>query len=174
LPSGIRGLEIFMIWCRQMIRRRSFAMSFCGSIFLVMGEQGALNKRKARKIRAFEYPLGESNPCPLAENQISWATRRRGLRIHSARSSNPTRDGAKVKKGGNDQGFHGWSRIKGRQFLIRETRVIRGSVRLICEAAAKDGGAQGGSVSSSPVRPRPYFPASPAIFSPARFRRWRG
>ncbi len=24
------------------------------------------------------YPLGESNPCPLAENQISWATRRRG------------------------------------------------------------------------------------------------
>ncbi len=25
-----------------------------------------------------QYPLGESNPCPLAENQISWATRRRG------------------------------------------------------------------------------------------------
>lgn len=24
------------------------------------------------------YPLGESNPCLLAENQVSWATRRRG------------------------------------------------------------------------------------------------
>jgi hypothetical protein len=24
------------------------------------------------------YPQGESNPCPLAENQISWATRRWG------------------------------------------------------------------------------------------------
>src|SRR5690606_4229478 len=25
-----------------------------------------------------EYPQGESNPCPLAENQVSWATRRWG------------------------------------------------------------------------------------------------
>ncbi len=26
-----------------------------------------------------KYPLGESNPCLLDENQVSWATRRRGL-----------------------------------------------------------------------------------------------
>jgi hypothetical protein len=28
-------------------------------------------KKKARKIRALLYPLGESNPCSLAENQMS-------------------------------------------------------------------------------------------------------
>src|SRR5436190_20546816 len=37
------------------------------------------NPRRIRGLsRTFNSPLGESNPCPLAENQISWATRRRG------------------------------------------------------------------------------------------------
>ena len=68
-----------------------------------MGQGGVAGEerveKKPGKSGLLEYPLGESNPCPLAENQISWATRRRGLRNLSAREPNTTANAAKVKNG---------------------------------------------------------------------------
>jgi integrase len=44
------------------------------------------------------YPQGESNPCSLAENQMSWATRRWGQLHFNQDKPNPTRPATNVKK----------------------------------------------------------------------------
>src|SRR5262249_25650535 len=50
----------------------------CGGDFSARKSAGGRQRPVRLMLTLFKYPLGESNPCPLAENQISWATRRRG------------------------------------------------------------------------------------------------